>query len=212
MHYATHAVAPVLALAGTRAKAVHCLGSGMMRPELHEQYGNPYPVETAILELDSPTPLAAEITRSLFHTARGYTESFCVYGEKATFEWAQVEGEDPVVFRMAGAAEAGSRRGNKITVERLQVPDRQDLLPAELARFTRRGVYDESNPHRSFLQGGGHEGSHPHLVHEFVTSIVQGRQPWPDAIRTANWTAVGICAHESAMKGGARVQVPSFEV
>ncbi len=211
MHYATHAVAPVLALANTRATAVHCYGSGVMRPELHEQYGNPFPVETAILELASPTPLAAEITRSLFHTARGYTESFCVYGEKATFEWPQVEGEAPVVFRMVGMAEAGTRRGNKIIVERLQVPDRQDLLPPQIARFTRRGVYDESNPHRSFLQGGGHEGSHPHLVHEFVSSIVEGRQPWPNAVRTADWAAPGICAHESAMQGGARVAVPSFE-
>ena len=43
MHYATHAVSPVLALAGMQAKAVHCFGSGVMRAELHEQYGNPYP-------------------------------------------------------------------------------------------------------------------------------------------------------------------------
>jgi predicted dehydrogenase len=44
MHYATHAVAPVLALANTRAKSVHCFGSGTMAPELQAQYGNPYPV------------------------------------------------------------------------------------------------------------------------------------------------------------------------
>ena len=41
MFYATHAVSPVLALAETQAKAVHCFGSGVMRPELHKQYGNP---------------------------------------------------------------------------------------------------------------------------------------------------------------------------
>ena len=54
----------------TRAKAVHCFGSGVMREELRQQYGNPYPIETAIFELESPTRLAAEVTRSLFHTAR----------------------------------------------------------------------------------------------------------------------------------------------
>lgn len=212
MHYATHAVSPLLALTDTRAEAVWCLGSGTMRPELHTQYGNPYPVETALLQLAWPEPLAAEVTRSLFHTARGYTESFNVYGERATFEWAQIEEQEgPAVFRMDASTESGSGRGTEISVQRIQPPDRQDLLPAGIARFTQRGVYDEDNPHLSFLQGGGHGGSHPHLVHEFVTSIVEGRQPWPDAIRTANWTAPGICAHESAMNGGIRVEVPCFD-
>ncbi len=210
MHYATHAVSPVLALAETQAKAVHCFGSGVMRPELHEQYGNPFPVETAIYELRSDPPLAAEITRSLFHTARGYTESFNVYGEKASFEWEQIEEEPPVVFRMEPVVTHWGR-GNDIRAERIDVPDRQDLLPDEIARFTQRGVYDETQAHLSFLQGGGHGGSHPHLAHEFVSSILDDRQPFPDAITTAAWSAAGICAHESAMNGGARVEIPQFE-
>lgn len=209
MHYATHAVSPVLALAETQARAVHCFGSGVMRPELRQQYGNPFPIETAIFELDHEPSLAAEITRSLFHTARGYTESFNLYGEKATFEWEQIEEEAPVVFRMTPAATAYGR-GNEITVERVTAPDRQDLLPKEIARFTQRGVYDETNAHLSFLQGGGHGGSHPHLVHEFVSSVVEERQPWPDAVTTASWTAAGICAHESAMNGGKRIEIPQF--
>lgn len=209
MHYATHAVSPVLALAETQARAVHCFGSGLMRPELRQQYGNPFPIETAIFELDHEPSLAAEITRSLFHTARGYTESFNLYGEKATFEWEQIEEEAPVVFRMTPAATAYGR-GNEITFERVNAPDRQDLLPKEIARFTQRGVYDETNAHLSFLQGGGHGGSHPHLVHEFVSSIVEERQPWPDAVTTASWTAAGICAHESAMNGGKRIEIPQF--
>lgn len=206
MYYATHAIGPIFALANTRAKAVHCFGSGTMRPELHEQYGNPFPVETAIFEMDNPTPLAAEVTRSLFHTARDYTESFNIYGEKATFEWEQIEDEQPIVFHMTPQ----EGRGSKLSVERIDAPDRQDLLPQSIARFTQRSIYDETDPHRSFLQGGGHGGSHPHLVHEFVSSIIENRQPWPDAVTTANWVAAGICAHESAMQGGARVEIPDF--
>ena len=76
-------------------------------------------------------------------------------------------------------AAASWGRGNEITVERVTVPDRQNLLPQEIARFTQRGVYDETQSHLSFLQGGGHGGSHPHMVHEFVSSIVEERQPWP---------------------------------
>src|SRR4029077_3424366 len=100
-----------------------------------------------------------------------------------------------------------SGRGNEISTERVKVPDRPDLLPQAIARFTKRGVYDETNIHLSFLQGGGHDGSHPHLVHEFISSIVEERQPWPNANTVANWNAPGICAHESAMNNGTRILI-----
>lgn len=206
MHYATHALSPLLALMNTRATRVHCFGSGRLRKELQQQYGNPYPIESAIFQLEG-TDVAAEVTRSLFQTAHGYTESFNVYGEQKTFEWQQLENEEPVLFVMEPLQPG---RGRPITASRITVPDRQDLLPTDIARFTRRGVYDASNPHLSFLQGGGHGGSHPHLVHEFVTSIVEERAPAVDAVNAANWTAAGICAHESAMRGGELVTIPPF--
>lgn len=207
MHYATHAVSPLLCLTGARASKVHCFGSGRLRDELQEQYGNPFPAETAIFQLEG-TDLALEVTRTLFQTARSYTESFAVYGEDSSFEWQQIEKEDPILFKMEPRKPG---RGRPISVERIQAPDRRDLLPQEIARYTQCGVYDESNPHRSFMQGGGHGGSHPHLVNEFVMSIIEDRKPAIDAVTAANWTAAGICAHESAMNGGALVEIPSFE-
>jgi hypothetical protein len=77
--------------------------------------------------------------------------------------------------------------------------------------FTTKGVYDiEGNQHLSFLQGSGHGGSHPHLAHEFVMSIIEDREPFPNAPQSANWTSVGILSHESAMKGGELMQIPDF--
>jgi len=94
----------------------------------------------------------------------------------------------------------------------VKAPSRPDLLPAELAEhITHQAVLDPNNPHQSVLQGNGHHGSHPHLVHEFVRSIVEGRKPAIDAVTAANWTAAGICAHESAMQGGREVIIPAFE-
>jgi len=86
MWYGTHALAPLLAIARTRAIAVHCFGSGTMREGLRKQYRNPFPVETAIFRLEG-SPAAMEVTRTLFHTARLYQEGFDVYGEKGTYEW-----------------------------------------------------------------------------------------------------------------------------
>jgi predicted dehydrogenase len=210
MHYATHAIAPCLAIADTRAVKVHCFGSGVMRPGLHKPYGNPFPVEIAIFQLAIPD-LAMETTRTLFQTGRGYTESFNVYGENMALEWPQIEEEDyPVLFTRDVSRDLAGRRGTPTAAERVKAPDRQDLLPREIARFTVRGKYDDTNPQKSFEMGGGHHGSHPHLVHEFVRSIVEGRKPWIDEVRAADWTAAGICAHESAMQSGEAVEVPRW--
>lgn len=196
MHYATHAVSPLLSLAGALAESVVCLGSGRISPELTAKYGSPFAVESALLTL-AGSDVAAEVTRSLFETAREYVESFSVYGDRASFEWGQTQDDEPVVFR-----------GEKPS--RVEVPDYADRLPTEIQSYTTQGVYDEQHEHLSFTQGSGHGGSHPHLAHEFIRSIVEGRAPTIDAVTAANWTSVGICAHESAMRGGERVELPVY--
>lgn len=195
MHYATHAVSPLLALAGKDAKAVRALGSGRVTsndPLLPPTFA----VETALFQLwDSD--VAAEVTRSLFDVAREYVESFNVYGEKKSFEWQQLEVDGPVVF----LGEAGNR---------IAVPDYAHLLPPEIRRFTTEGVYDaDKHQHLSFTQGSGHGGSHPHMAHEFVMSILEGRPPFPDVYTSANWTSAGVAAHESATTGR-EIQLPVF--
>lgn len=195
MWYATHAIAPLLAFANTRARKVHCFGSGFMREELKAQYNNPYPVETAIFELEREIPLAMEVTRSLFHTNHGYHEGFNIYGEKASLDWP-FHDEPLMFFGQDGIKQIG-------------IPDYQHLLPAEIAPFT-GAVGDGRDDHPSVKHGGGHGGSHPHLVHEFVRSIIENRPPAIDVIHAANWTAPGICAHTSAMNNGATVEIPRF--
>jgi hypothetical protein len=123
-------------------------------------------------------------------------ESFTVYGENATLEW-QMEDQPLLLFRRSSSGPA-------------ETPDRADLLPPEIAKYTRRFAYNSRETHRSFEQGGGHHGSHPHLVHEFVQSIIENRKPRIDAVTAANWTAAGICAHQSALANGAEVEIPSF--
>jgi predicted dehydrogenase len=191
MHYATHAVAPLLALAGTRAAKVCCFGSGRLRPDIQQPGGNLFPLQTAIFQLTG-TNLAAEVTRSWFQTARAYTEAFGAYGDRKGFEWQQLEHEDPLLFTLEPVQPG--RRGRPVTAERVRVPYRPDLLPAEIAEFAR----------------GGHGGSHPHLVHEFIRSIVEGRPAAIDAVTAADWTAPGICANLSAEREGEPVTIPAF--
>ncbi len=196
MHYATHAVSPCLALVNGEAEYVACFGSGRISENLVSKYGSLFAVESALFKVRN-RPLAFEVTRSLFETARQYVESFDVYGDKTSFEWTQIEGEDPVVH-------VGE------TPERVNIPDFAGLLPEPIRRFTLKGVYGEDEAHLSFIQGGGHGGSHPHLVHEFVSSILEGRPSFPDVYQSVNWTCAGICAHRSAMAGGEIVRLPTF--
>ena len=191
MHYITHALAPLLALAQTRAEKVCCLGSGRLRPDIQQPGGNLFPLQSALFQL-ARTDVAAEVTRSWFQTARAYTEAFSVYGDRRGFEWQQLEHENPVLFTLEPVQPG--RRGRAVTTERVQPPFRPDLLPAELAPFA----------------SGGHGGSHPHLAHEFVRSIVEERRPAVDAMTSADWTAPGICAHESALRGGEWITVSDF--
>ncbi|QDV06040.1 Glucose--fructose oxidoreductase precursor [Planctomycetes bacterium Poly30] len=202
MHYATHCVGPVLGLPRADAEAVSCFGSGTIREEMHAAYGSPFAVESAHIKLRG-TDLSARIIRSLFDTARQYRESIDVYGSKKAFEWPLIEGEGAVLHT--------AKRPEEEIPERVEVPDFAHLLPEGIRDFTTKGVYDMAeNEHLSFTQGGGHGGSHPHLVHEFLTALLEDREPWPNARQSANWTCVGILAHESAMAGGELMKLPDW--
>jgi predicted dehydrogenase len=198
MHYATHCVSPCLAILGKPAESVVCHGSGRIRDDLIKRYGSPFAVETATFKIKD-SDVVAEVTRSLFDTARQYRESFDVTGSKKSFEWQQIEGEDPVIH-------TNGRPEPKIP-ERVKVPDYARRLPESIRKFT--GTIQDAD-HLSFIQGGGHGGSHPHLAHNWLMAIRGERAALPDGPTSANWTMVGICAHQSAMKGGDRVAIPSF--
>jgi predicted dehydrogenase len=204
MHYATHCVGPCLALTRDEAEYVSCFGSGRLRDELIPKYNSPFAIESCHIKYRN-SDIAARIIRSLFDTARQYRESIDVYGSKKTFEWPLIEGEEPVLHT--------AKKPEPEIPARIKVPDFAHLLPEPIQRFTTKGVYDtDEHQHLSFTQGGGHGGSHPHLCHEFVSALVDGRDPFPNAVQSANWTCVGILAHESAMKGGEIIKLPAFSL
>ena len=208
MWYGTHAIAPMVALSGSRIARVHAFGSGTMSESLVRQYGNPFPVETAIFAFENG--LKGEATRSLFETARAYQEGMFVYGSDASLEWGFADNDPPLITTLHPPKE-GSRGG--ITETRVTpMPNDYSDLPEALWHFTVGGNFDPLNPQESLKKGagGGHHGSHAHLVHEFVSSCLAERKPWIDEILGANITAAGLCAHESALRDGEEVVVPHF--
>ncbi len=199
MHNATHAIGPTLGLAGHQAESVQALGSGSVFEGMKAQYDSPYAIEsTHIRFLDSD--VGAEVTRHLWAVAREYRESFDVYGAVRSFEWSQTESGSHLIYV-----------GEK--AHPIEVPDYADRLPEEIQSFTRAGVYGEgedAESHRSFVQGGGHGGSHPHLAHRLIMAVLGEETAYPDAVQAANITAAGILSHASAMSGGQRVYLPEW--
>jgi predicted dehydrogenase len=198
MHYATHVVSPCLGLVDGYAEYVSCFGSGAVREDIQKKSGNKFAVETCHIKIKD-TDLTAHVWRFLYDTARQYRESFDVYGTKKSFEWTLVEGEPHVLHT--------AKKPEPEIASKVEVPDYAHLLPEPIRIFT-RSIQDAE--HLSFIQGGGHGGSHPHLVNEMLTALSQNREPAPNAVQSANWTCVGILAHESAMRGGEIVRLPEW--
>ena len=210
MWYATHCVSPCLAIVSEPGKpaladSVVCHGSGRISEELISNYGSPFAIESATFKIKG-SDVVAEVTRSLFDTARQYRESFDAYGSKASFEWQLAENQQPLIHTKSSTERPISEPE---IAQETTVPDFAHLLPEGIQKFTMPAAIQDAD-HLSFLQGGGHGGSHPHLVHAFIQAVLGNKAAFPDAETSANWTMVGICAHESAMSGGDRVQIPNF--
>lgn len=60
------------------------------------------------------------------------------------------------------------------------------------------------------MDSGGHGGSHGYLTNEFVTSILEDRDPLINVAWALNMTVPGIIAHESALKDGEWLTVPQY--
>jgi hypothetical protein len=90
--------------------------------------------------------------------------------------------------------DVGGEYGSYIweTAPRVSVPDRVPLPPT--------------------LAYGGHGGSHGPLVHEFISALVEDREPAINIYEALAMTAPGLVAHQSALKGGELLKVPSFDV
>lgn len=200
MHYATHVVSPCLGLVNGVAEYVSCFGSGTVRPDIAKKSGNRFAVESCHIQIKD-SDVACHIWRFLYDVARQYRESFDVYGSKRSFEWTLVEHEPHIIHT--------AKKPEPEIPEKVTVPDYAKRLPRQIRKFTMPQEIHDSG-HLSFIQGGGHGGSHPHLVHEFLSALLEDRDPWPNAVQSANWTCVGICAHESALKGGKIVKLPAF--
>jgi hypothetical protein len=114
-----------------------------------------------------------------------------------SFFFPHPNGLGPVIVRASGQKEkeAGGFERQLAAFEPYKQPEwwKTDMLPEPLR-------------HNS-----GHEGSHTFLTHEFIDALVHNRKPAVDVHEAIAYTAPGIVAHQSALKGGEQMKIPSFD-
>jgi predicted dehydrogenase len=102
------------------------------------------------------------------------------YGTEGTLENKRVPGEEAKIFR------AGNAQPTPIAAEASD----PDAPPEALA--------------------GGHGTSEYYMVDGFIQAVIGGDAPPIDIYRSLDFSAPGLCAHLSALKGGAPVDIPNF--
>ena len=61
------------------------------------------------------------------------------------------------------------------------------------------------------VPAGGHGGSHGNLMHEFVSAILEDREPMVNVYEALAMTVPGIIAHQSALKDGESLKIPQYD-
>ncbi|AWI10496.1 Gfo/Idh/MocA family protein [Ereboglobus luteus] len=191
MLYPTHATAMIVAVTGERLASVSCIGWGDGDPLLKgNAYGNPFWNETALFKTDKGHPFRAEIwwRGAVIETERGEW-----HGDKMSYySGYKGQADHRVVATKNQGTEEGGFAVAKPKMERVPPEHWWNLLPEAMRHET------------------GHGGSHVFITHEFVDSVINGREPEVNIREALAYTVPGIIAHESALKDGELLKIPVF--
>ena len=195
MHYPTHCTSHLISVTGERLTEVNCIGWGDDDPIVKDNvYKNPFWNETAFFKTNRGNSMRVAIWWK--GAVRG-TERAQFFGDKMSFFFNHPNGLGPMIVQNASVKEKDSG-GFERQVSQLEKYDlvewwKTDLLPEPLRHAS------------------GHEGSHTFITHEFIDSIVKQRKPAVDVYEALAYTVPGIVAHQSALKGGEYLKIPSFD-
>jgi predicted dehydrogenase len=195
MHYPTHCTAFLISVTGERLAEVNCMGWGDGSELLkNNPYNNPFWNETAFFKTNKGNPFRVEVNwrGALHEVERGEWR-----GDKMSFFSASKAGEEHTIIHAAdtiGRDDAGFQH-KQASVEKYIQPQwwKTDMLPQPLR-------------HNS-----GHDGSHTFITHEFIDALINNRSPKVNIYEALAYTAPGIVAHQSALKGGEYMKVPAFD-
>ena len=196
MLYPTHCTSFVVGLTRERLTDVSCIGWGDNDPILLKNaYNNPFWNESALFKTSNGLSFPVEINWK--GAIRG-AERGEWHGDKMSAIMSHGEMSSSV-FLKSGQKIVKDDGGFSITENIVEsFPEtywwKTDMLP-------------EPMRHDS-----GHDGSHCFITHEFIDSIINNHTPEVDIYQALAMTVPGIMAHQSALKGGENIKIPSFDL
>jgi predicted dehydrogenase len=198
MQYPTHCTSHLISVTGERLTEVTCNGWGDNHPIVKDNvYKNPFWNETALFRTNRGNSMRVAVW---WRGAQKGGERARFFGDKMSFYYSDPAGlGGPVMVHSKEQPGTEQDAGGFVrftqSVEKFEEVKwwKTDLLPAPLR-------------HNS-----GHEGSHCFITHEFVDALVHGCRPAVDIYEAVAYTAPGIVAHQSALKDGERMKIPSFD-
>ena len=186
MHYPTHCLGHLVGVTRERIDRVSCLGWGGEHSWLQDnRYENPFWNQSALMRTDRGHMVRCNI----FWLVGGHGERARWFGERGSLHMSVGGLHDDAWLPRSTALDR--REG----IETLDIPDywKSEMLPAAMRH------------------GSGHDGSHVFLAAEFVNALIDDREPAIDVYESLAMTVPGIVAHESSLKQGEQLAVPSFD-
>ncbi|RXZ71827.1 Gfo/Idh/MocA family protein [Agromyces albus] len=214
MLYPTHSVGGVLGAIPGHAVSVSCIGvrddrnDGVFDKEI-SQFDNDFSNASALFELDNGGVMRINEMRRVGYPSQIRESRFRYFGTEASFEQlatVSVWQDKHEVFDISDQIET------KPTMS-LDDPSLANVAPELREAFVSgyAEVHDVDRlPEVYHGVPSGHEGSHHFLVDDFVRAVVDRTLPPVNAWVAARYTLPGIIAHQSALQGGARLEIPDF--
>jgi len=216
MSYPTHSVSGPIHVMNTRALKVSAYG---VRNTNNDPFFNvfDYCDIFALFQLANGASLRIAECREIGATSfdREESEIFRVFGKQGSFSrnvWQSnhrtVAGTaQPIMENVPNPADkvwpwAGFKE--------LTAKEMRDPLPPEVQEAFKMVCNPKATAKDDF-QPTGHGGSHPYLVHEFVSSVAEHREPAIPIREAAHYMAMGMAAHKSVMHDGEITKVELFD-
>jgi predicted dehydrogenase len=194
MHYPTHCTAMLVGVTSERLLQVSCIGWGDDDPILKDNvYRNPFWGETALFNTDRGTAFRVQV---YWRGAVRGTERGQWIGTRMSMFLPHPNGLGPILVRETSTTEKD--QGGFVR------------RASELENYKQPRWWETSMLPAAMRHDSGHEGSHTFLANEFIQSIVENRRPAVDVNEAVAYTAPGIVAHDSALRGGELLKIPQF--
>ena len=212
MLYSTHSVSAVLSVTGAHARSVTCLGledaanDGIFDPSV-SLWKNSQSNQIALFETTDGGVLRIAELRRVGTAPLEPTVRMSIFGTEGSFE------------QQVGYASWATKNSFEIVTKTIStfsdVEDPRSLEPSFVSENRWDGgfasVHDRSQLPKEFEGlSNGHGGSHQFMVDDFVMDAVGQRKAPMNVYDAARFTAPGVWAHESALAGGSKLEIPTF--